>query len=237
MIRIYVFFIAVFVLLANNPAQAQGRKKRFVNFKVELDRFNEGDTFYTPGNIFCRMYIINMGPDTVFKGDMLHLEYKFGGYYYNPTFPPSPKTFGKGDTLVYSKYISSNGYQNAFNIPFCGFSRLAKVYNGDSLIYETPIQEEDNWSCMKASHIALLSTHKTVKNTLKVYPNPCSDFLYLAGKKNSQLFVFTIDGRKLSVHPTSHNTGTGDIEFDMRFLPAGLYLLEYEGKTCKLIKN
>ena len=229
-------FLTFLLLFTTYNLQAQGRKIRFVNFKVELDRFNEGDTFYTPGTIFSRMYIINNGPDSVFKGDMLHIAYKFGGFHYNPTFPSSPKTFGKGDTLIFDKYISTNGYQNSFNVPFCGFSRLAKVYNGDSLVYETPLQEKDNWSCMNANHIALLSVKQTTRNSLNIYPNPSTGILYLSGQKNSPLHVFTPDGRKLTVLHSGNVSGNDELEFDIRFLPAGIYFLEHQGKTCKLIQ-
>lgn len=237
-LRLFLITTAFFLPL---HAFSQKRKTRNVDLKVELDRFNEGDTFYTPGNIFSRMYIINKGPDSVFKGDMLHIEYKFGGYYYNPTFPPAGASLGIGDTLVFAKYISSNGYLNVFNGTFCGFARVAKIYNTDSLIYETPLQEKDNWSCMKANHIALLSSKDMPVSSHYLFPNPCRDYFFIPRTNSRKVKIYSIDGRLIELpEPTIINSKGEELyKFDISNLQGGLYIIQTSISTYRLmvIKN
>ncbi len=230
-ITILVFLMAVGL----SNLHAQGRKTRFCDFKIEIDRFNEGDTFYTPGLIHTRMYIINKGPDTVYKGDMLHIEYKFGGYYYNPTFPPCGKKLGVGDSLLFEKRFSPNGYLNVFDGIFCSFAKLAQVYNGDSLIYENNMQLKDNWSCMRANHIALLSTDRVVKNPLTVFPNPCKEGFYFPREYVPFLSIFTIDGRKTMAAPNvSDDAPKGFVKVSTSGLIPGIYLLKAQQFTSRI---
>ncbi|NBP05950.1 MAG: hypothetical protein EBV15_06980 [Bacteroidetes bacterium] len=215
---------------------AQGRKTRFCDFKIEIDRFNEGDTFYTPGLIHTRMYIINNGPDTVFKGDMLHIEYKFGGYYYNPSFPPCGKTLAVGDSLLFEKRFSPNGYLNVFDGIFCSFAKLAQIYNGDSLIYEDNFQLKDNWSCMKANHIALLSAKPIVKNQLIVFPNPCFDGFYFPQDQIQELMMFSTDGKQIkNITWQDDLLQKGMVKVSTRGLLSGIYWIKSGGNHAKIM--
>jgi hypothetical protein len=230
--------ILLLLLLASElcNVHAQGRKTRFCDFKIEIDRFNEGDTFYTPGLIHTRMYIINNGPDTVFKGDMLHIEYKFGGYYYNASFPPCAKTLGVGDSLSFEKRFSPNGYLNVFDGIFCSFAKLAQIYNGDSLIYEDNFQLKDNWSCMKANHIALLSAKPIVKNQLSVFPNPCSEGFYFPQDQIQDLMMFSTDGKQIrNVTWQDDLLQKGMVKVSTRGLLSGIYWIKSGGNHAKIM--
>lgn len=229
--------LLLFMAFALCSVHGQGRKTRFCDIKVEIDRFNEGDTFYTPGLIYTRMFIINKGPDTVYKGDMLHIEYKFGGYYYNPSFPPCGKKLGVGDSLLFERRFSPNGYLNVFDGIFCSFAKLAQIYNGDSLIYENNLQLKDNWSCMRANHIALLSTEKTTSVNAQVFPNPCRDGFFIPKDQLKTMVVYTMDGKTIPIkaggmEAVSHD---GFVKIATNGWKPGLYLVKSQNINTKIL--
>lgn len=177
---------------------AQPRKTRLADFKIQIDKTNEGDTFFTPGNIYCKFYIINQGPDSVFKGDLLHVEYRFGGYYFNPHFPKCSTPLGKGDTMIYEYSLKSNGTNNVANGTFCCFAKLAQIYNGDSLIYENNNQLTNNWSCMIANHIVLNNnSNRILQESISIYPNPFTNFFFIENNSDQELALYNLNGRKL----------------------------------------
>ena len=70
--------------------------------------------------------------------------------------------------------------------------------------------------------------------TVKLYPNPTSDILKISGTKaNETLTVFDITGSRKAAYQTQEGITTIDISG----FPKGTYLLQYKGKSYKVMKK
>lgn len=70
--------------------------------------------------------------------------------------------------------------------------------------------------------------------TMKVYPNPVSDVIYIqnAPETSYQLSIYRITGSLVLTNKMS----SGDKSIDVSFLQSGLYLLNVNGRTFKFVK-
>lgn len=70
--------------------------------------------------------------------------------------------------------------------------------------------------------------------TMKVYPNPVSDVIYIqnAPETSYQLSIYRITGSLVLTNKMS----SGDKSIDVSFLQSGLYLLNVNGVTFKFVK-
>jgi len=65
-----------------------------------------------------------------------------------------------------------------------------------------------------------------LETSVKIYPNPVKDFLYIENILNAELHIFDISGRKIKTITKTNNIET----IDTKNFKAGLYFL-------KIIKN
>jgi hypothetical protein len=70
--------------------------------------------------------------------------------------------------------------------------------------------------------------------TMKVYPNPVSDVIYIqnAPETNYQLSIYRMTGSLI----LNTQMSSGDKSIDVSFLQTGLYLLNVNGRTFKFVK-
>ena len=96
---------------------------------------------------------------------------------------------------------------------------------------------------VKVSFGGVNSIKESLQNLslLEVYPNPCSDYLYLKNKnidkqqaKYPLIRVLDVYGKVLKTAELS--SFDGQIMLDVSSLPSGMYFIEGYGKTQRVIK-
>jgi len=71
--------------------------------------------------------------------------------------------------------------------------------------------------------------------TVKVYPNPTTDILFVEGIKSVEnLRLYTLTGNQLTVSYTLLNNG---LQLNVSALPQGFYLLQVNNQTIKIQKQ
>jgi hypothetical protein len=84
------------------------------------------------------------------------------------------------------------------------------------------------------SVVATLAT-KTL-TTVRTYPNPFTDMINISGPTNfSRVILRDAIGRTLQVK--EYGSGVNSAQINAAGLPAGLYFIQVDAVTCKLIKN
>ena len=78
--------------------------------------------------------------------------------------------------------------------------------------------------CVEGHYVApkLVSTHKFGLSTLRIYPNPASEVLYIEAPENTQWTITNVQDLRLS-------TGVGNL-VNVSGLSAGTYILNVLGK-------
>lgn len=87
----------------------------------------------------------------------------------------------------------------------------------------------------------VIGVNENVLNSMKVYPNPASESLFIdlgtVSEKDAKVNVYKMLGEVMIAKTNIQNNGTGTINLDTRSLKQGIYLLKVEaGNAVKTIK-
>ena len=87
----------------------------------------------------------------------------------------------------------------------------------------------------------VIGVNENVLNSMKVYPNPASENLFIdlgtISEKDAKVYVYNMLGEVMIAKTNIQNNGTGTINLDTRSLKQGIYLLKVEaGNAVKTIK-
>lgn len=115
--------------------------------------------------------------------------------------------------LYYAKLIGSN------------------AEGADTTILSLPIEVLED--CLTNS-----STVSENRNTLNLYPNPVSDFLYLdmGSIKTEDIIIFNVSGINFPAEPSPHASGN-ILTIDVTFLPPGIYFITLKGRSGPLTQR
>ncbi len=76
-----------------------------------------------------------------------------------------------------------------------------------------------------------IENHKV--SNIHVYPNPCSNTLYIMNDSSEKVELYNVNGKLLNLD----NSGEKKVAIDMKSYPAGFYLLKVGNKVQKILKK
>ncbi len=79
-----------------------------------------------------------------------------------------------------------------------------------------------------------LLVEENKQNTISIYPNPTTNYIHLTGEIVGNIILNDILGNSIAIQPTKSN---GETKIDLSSIPSGLYFLQVNGKTIRLIKQ
>ena len=124
-------------------------------------------------------------------------------------------------SIAADAWQDSYGYSDAAPLTGENFYRL-KMLNADG-------------STTGYSVVATIVT-QTLSTTIRLYPNPFIDMIYIASPKPfSRIVLRDALGRALQVR--DYGSGINSTQIPAASLPAGLYFVQVDAVTCKLVKN
>jgi hypothetical protein len=124
-------------------------------------------------------------------------------------------------SIAADAWQDSYGYSDAAPLTGENFYRL-KMLNADG-------------STTGYSVVATIVT-QTLSTTLRLYPNPFIDMINIVSPKPfSRIILRDALGRALQVR--DYGSGINSAQIPVASLPAGLYFVQVDAVTCKLIKN
>lgn len=214
---------------------------RHIDLNVAMDDKIANDTVYSPGNLSVTGYIINNGPDSIFRGDGIYLEYMFGNQYYGIQYISCPKNLAVGDTLANTQSLGLFFKPNVFNITTCAIANMVGSAR-DSIIPETKAQLKNNKGCQPINHISNYPTKnsKIYQNSANMYPNPTSDKLIIDNITNVTVEVYNHLGKTL-IKESTVGDGKNQLTLDVSQWKVGIYIikLNHDGvtQTLKFEKN
>ncbi len=188
-----ILILSFLCFIANLNAQ---RRIRIIDLKIVIDKKASGDTIFSPGKIFGKAYIINLGPDSIKAGDRFQCEWIVGGGIKPATYPFVYRDYAKGDTFSFQDSSFSNGKITVMS-HLCARAKLIIPVNGDSVPEEVFMFASNNESCKSMMHIYTGPTnieHNTVQK-LKLYPIPSEKFIKIEGESITDIIIYDMAGR------------------------------------------
>ena len=80
---------------------------------------------------------------------------------------------------------------------------------------------------------SVLLTESDAPTTVSIFPNPTTDFLHVAGEKNTSFQLNTVSGKIISSITTDAN---GQATADLKELPRGVYFLQNGTESFRVVK-
>lgn len=226
--------LIIFLLFTSN--QVIYSQARHCDIKSHIVNINVNDTFYSPDTLIVKYGLINLGPDSLFKGDLMGSYIKFGAAFYPYNFPVLQKNIGIGDTAYFYSKINLNFPGTVYNIDFCAYVELGIMKNGEHFFPETTNEKKNNTNCILVNHISRynLINENNVNNIL-FYPNPIVDILNIKNVDSYKLYNSL--GNEIFIESAKKNE---TFMIDFSNLNAGFYYLIVNSnkvtKSFKLIK-
>ncbi len=154
------------------------------------------------------------------------------------------------DTTLFKSYL----FQESINGPVCNpvlsnewfffNSNAGWLHNAFSMLFDTEIiLPEFSWGSQnhfpigvsfdRAHECLLLSAEETNMIDIKLYPNPCTDFLVLSTDMVlDEIQVYTLEGKMVLQESTTKLSGSNDeMRLDVRALPPGMYMFQIKDKV------
>ena len=117
----------------------------------------------------------------------------------------------------------------------CQFTYAQKVtfdynQNGARILRETEIQKP-----ILQTSVEVIPDHKIQDNSIKLYPNPVKDYLYIETiqKNTNSIEIYDITGRKIFFKEMSDKS---DI-INMSDFVNGIYIVKISNKTFSIVKQ
>lgn len=122
-------------------------------------------------------------------------------------------------------------YYAFYNIPMGNVPNACKLYVPEGSL--TQYQQAIQWNQFNPHIYSITTTGTTIvasdDTSIKVYPNPVSDMLYLS-KEVTLIEIFDIQGNRVL---KANNTG----HINISHLPKGVYMVRANGKSERVVKN
>ena len=141
-----------------------------------------------------------------------------------PIFEQYPDT--QNDGLTFEMYSYLNGDNNS-RVSFM------KVINGEHAWYSGgsyDVDYETEIYRFFTNSLDVTNVNENVCNAMNVYPNPASDFIFIDLNESSEISIFDLLGNEVL-----HTITNGKV--DVSSLTNGIYFLNVDGKTAKLMIN
>lgn len=228
--RIVIASLLCHFFFSFNVCHGQSRK---IDLKVELSDSLANDTVYSPGSLPVKAYLINNGPDSIFRFDRFMIDFVFGNSVYSRVFPSATKDMGVGDTFFYNANLPLVYKVNVFNITYCAYAEIYSLTK-DSFIAETKNELKNNTGCQPISHISNYTSIKKIDSdaSVIVYPNPATKELTIKSNHHYAIEIYDQMGKYLINIPLSANFST-EKQIDISQLQKGIYFLKiiYSGNS------
>lgn len=141
----------------------------------------------------------------------------------------TPQSKGDVNNWPANAGITTTPLADSYVIPAGNFELFAQVYDANGLIVPAGYTA-------RITGINTLSIHEVDNvDIFQIYPNPTTDVIYIKGVDVKNVFIFDLNGRKVS---SSHSENVVDI----RCLSNGMYIITLHGangekKSHKFIKK
>ena len=139
-----------------------------------------------------------------------------------PVFEQYPDT--QNDGLTFEMYSYLNGDNNS-RVSFM------KVINGEHAWYSGESYDVDYETEIYrffTNSLDVTGVNENVCNAMNVYPNPANDFIFINLNESSEISIFDLLGNEVL-----HTITNGKV--DVSSLTNGIYFLNVDGKTAKLM--
>ena len=222
------------VLRSRNDTIVDGQRYKVFDFYT-IVTYNGYDEFLDPylnllmredstsGKLWCRYpedseefliadMSLNVG-DTFITKKIGHSGYYYSNYYVQDVITSDSDVILEltntinGETI---HFIEGVGCDNLLDYTgFTVFSSILCCYHDGVIVYRTQYYNE--------CYLPWENIDKIANNSISLYPNPCSDWLYIEGLDTAEVLFFDIKGKLTWKHQ-----GGGRI--DISSLPRGMYI-------------
>ena len=148
-------------------------------------------------------------------------------------------TYNSGYTAGGDWYVIPNGRQDYINY-YHNCREMTMEISSDKTISSTQLPEY--WRFLQHSlvnyiteihtfnsPVAIEDTHN--EPSIRLYPNPTNDKVFLQGETDGDIFIFNIQGKEVMHLPAETRL------IDLLSLPSGIYLLRTGTQTSKIVKR
>lgn len=214
----------------------QGTKYRFFDIKTVIPDSLEGDTIFSPGNQLVTTYLINQGPDSLYPGDRMRLEYYSKGELNGIFFPYVQFGVGVNDTFFHQINLTHDWKVSNLNSTHCVIGKVVTLVI-DSLAEEDFIQDNDNSSCVTQHYVSKPNSLPIVLkgNSLAVYPNPATSEVSIENfSSNEKILIYDLFGKLIK----AIDTNSSNVQvLNISEWPAGVYIIYNGIQIAKLVKR
>jgi hypothetical protein len=210
-------------------------QKRQCDLKVVIPDSIKNDSFFSPSNYESIFYVINQGPDSIKKDDLIGVRVFLAEIIFEFTFPKFSQDIGVGDTAIFKRILNLNFPTSKNNIDYCVYAELGIMANGQHFIPENSTQKIDNKYCIKVNHVSrITNTINVNENEISsiVYPNTfINDFFVSNVTLNDQISIIDILGQKVNFE---YNINSNIANIKTQVFNSGIYFVVIKRKSGEL---
>lgn len=130
------------------------------------------------------------------------------------------------DALLYSnnmtpysfRHCGTDGYFSFSGIPFGSFILVSEKYGVSSISQSITLSASNPSAFITFSPTTQMNEQEAI--VFSVFPNPADDYIILSNKPESEIHIYTIEGKEIMMVPSMDKT------IDIRQLRAGMYFLQ-----------
>jgi hypothetical protein len=239
----YLLFFTLILIQFTNLCYGQGRS---IDAEIFVAKPIAGETIISrkDGKYVTELIIKNNGPDSIKIGDKYFISITFGNVIYPSFFKYPLKTIAPNSIDTITETLQMIWDADAIETKFCGNILLVNNTK-DSIKKENKTLIKNNTFCQIVAHDSRLFIKQLLINNLKIYPNPCNDFLTIENEEanllgNSTISIYNLAGQEILAinQPIIRDN---KLILDLKILPKGTYLIkvtnEFYNKKSILVIN